>query len=83
MPEIGTADSLVAIAQAKKQEGKGREGYWVSACAAAYYRLAIQKHELELSRKEVAELKKDLAAAQREVRTYGEVVRELENMRKP
>jgi hypothetical protein len=82
-PEVGIADSLMTIAEAKRVEGQEQEAYWISACAAAYYTLATKRHELALSRKEVESLKRDLAEAKEEVRAYGEVVRELETMGQP
>jgi hypothetical protein len=80
-PEVQKADSLVTASRAYKQEGRKAEAELTTELAAAYYRLALSKTALQKSQERISELRKSLSTAQGQLRTYKEVLYEIETIK--
>lgn len=77
------ADSLFAVSEAFSSDGKQENAYWSAQLAETHYRLAIADTQLQSSRKQVKKMEKSLWAAKEQLRTYKEVLNEIQDMRLP
>lgn len=80
-PEVQKADSLTAVSRTYKQEGNRGKAELATELAAAYYRLALSNAALTQSQKRISELKKSLSTAKGQLRTYKEVLYEIESIK--
>ncbi len=76
-----TADSLYTLSGEFHDSGKKEEAYRSAQQAQTLYHLAITSNQLSDSQMEVKQMEKALWNAKEQLRTYKEVLRELEGMR--
>jgi hypothetical protein len=79
-PERLKADSMVVVARQLKFKGKDKDAFYMLQLATSYYKLAISKYELEATETKIQDLEKNLSQAKEELKTYKDLVTELENI---
>lgn len=80
---VQKADSLSRFAVSLKEKGAEEDAWWANRQAFIYYRLALTEYDLAQSEKVITALKKDLLDTQQQLKTYQEVLSELEHTRAP
>lgn len=80
---ILAADSLAEAADSSARNGNEQESYWSNYRAVVLYRTALIKADLEKSRSIIAQLEEELAQTNEQLKTYEEVLNELDQTRAP
>jgi len=79
-PERLKADSMVVVARQLKFKGKDKDAFYMLQLATSYYKLAISKYELEATELKIQDLERNLFQAKEELKTYKDLVTELESI---
>ncbi len=80
---VQTADALVDRADSLEKAGMNEESYWSDYRAVILYRTALAGADLEQTRATIATLEKELLQTRQQLKTYQEVLNELEKTRAP
>lgn len=78
---ISNADSLYFISDELIKKGNYKEGYYLMELAVIYYRLSLCANDFIVTEKEIASLKSILSDTKEELKTYQQILAELESMK--
>jgi hypothetical protein len=82
-PDVRAADSLFALAQSSRLEGKEVEAHYVTEQSMLYYKMVLIRHTLDQTRGKIQKLEDSLEKAQEQLKTYRQVISKLKSMKKP
>jgi hypothetical protein len=80
---VQDANSLVEKADSLAEAGSEEESYWAHYQAVVLYRTALAEADLEENRTLIAQLEEELAQTRQQLKTYEEVLNELDQTRAP
>jgi hypothetical protein len=78
---VANADSLYFISDELIKNGNHKQGYYLMELAVIYYRLSLCANDFIVTEKEIASLKNTLSDVEEELKTYKQILTELESMK--